>query len=99
MRVSCSAELDGARRREWAEAAQRIGPAAGRSYCRMQRNRLPRFVPSSQFQRAAFEIGKIDNLESRLVCRLEDDGRLIDGCKRFESGQLRTLQVENHVHG
>jgi hypothetical protein len=45
-----------------------------------------------------FEIGKIDNIESRLVRRLEDDGRRADRWlqRRTSSG---LSQVENHVHG
>jgi hypothetical protein len=47
-----------------------------------------------------FEIGKIDNIESRLVRRLEDDGRRADGwpqwLNRASSGPS---QVGDHVHG
>jgi hypothetical protein len=45
-----------------------------------------------------FEIGKIDNIESRLVRRLEDDGRRADRWlqRRASSG---LSQVENHIHG
>ena len=67
-------------------AAQRIAPAAGHSYRRMQRNRLPRLVPSCQFQRAAFETGKIDNIESRLMRRLKGEGRPQRPCYRSLGG-------------
>jgi hypothetical protein len=50
--------------------------------------------------RASFEIGKIDNIESCLVRRLEDDGRRADRwLQRSNRASSGSSQVENHVHG
>jgi hypothetical protein len=46
-----------------------------------------------------FEIGKIDNTESRLVRRLEDDGRRADMPQRLNRASSGLSQVEDHVHG
>jgi hypothetical protein len=47
-----------------------------------------------------FEIGKIDNTESRLVRRLEDDGRRADRRpQRLNRASSGLSQVEDHVHG
>jgi hypothetical protein len=47
-----------------------------------------------------FEIGKIDNIESRLVRRLEDDGRRADSWpQRLNRASSGLSQVEDHVHG
>ena len=47
-----------------------------------------------------FEIGKIDNIESRLVRRLEDDGRRADRwLQRSNRASSGLSQVETHVHG
>jgi hypothetical protein len=48
----------------------------------------------------AFEIGKIDSIESHLVRRLEDDGRRADRwLQRSNRASPGLSQAENHVHG
>jgi hypothetical protein len=55
-------------------------------------------VPSCQFQLAAFEIGKIDNIESRLMRRLHDDRRRADRwLQRSNRASSGLSLVENHV--
>jgi hypothetical protein len=47
-----------------------------------------------------FEIGKIDNIESRLVRRLEDDGRRADSWpQQLNRASSGLSQVEDHVRG
>ena len=47
-----------------------------------------------------FAIGKIDNIESRLVRRLEDDGRRADSWpQRLNRASSGLSQVGDHVHG
>ena len=82
---------DGSWRKQRKESIRQAGVAVVES----QRNRLPRFVPSCEFQRAAFEIG-IDR-QHRAPPRASIEPP-IDGCKRSRPGQLRTLLEQKSRH-
>jgi hypothetical protein len=76
------------RQKKTAQITFRIDPnlkeAAGKAAA-LERRSLTSLI-EKVFQRAAFEIGKIDNIESRLVRRLEGDGearRLMAANGRF----------------